>query len=193
MSNQFFLTLLSNNSVDIYSNNVLSSFSNYLESPLNLYGSWEVGISEIFYNAFAPTIQIGDPDFARRVQEMSEQIEKLKEMLDNEYIDTSLLDSSILRATTAVDMEYSEMIYIHTDIIRPRIVGDQLVRCLKILPAKGKQQEYIRFGVIEYYPVELFYIRNISIMLLDSEAKKIDFNRSSLPTLLTLHFRKINI
>lgn len=183
MSNQFFLTLLSNNSLNIYSNNVLSGFTNYLESPLNLYGSWEVGVSELFYNTFTSSTQIGDPDF----------VNKLKDMLENEYTDTSLFQNNMLSGTSLGDDEYSDMMYIHTDIIRPRVVGDQLVRCLKILPVKGKKQEYIRFGVIEYYPVEIFYIRNISILLLDSEAKKINFNRNSLPTMLTLHFRKINI
>ena len=178
MSNQFNVTLLSNESINKYPKNVLSSFSNYIECPLNLYGSWEVGISEIFYNDFTPSY---------------DAFEKPKEMLEEGFIDTGVLENIDLKKQTVYNQKFFDMIYIHVDIISPRIVGDQMVRCLKVMPACGKQQEYIKFGRIEYYPVELFHIRSISVIILDAESNRIDFNRSLLPTMITLHFRKIRI
>lgn len=171
MANQFNITLLSNDSVNKYPRNVLSSFTNYIETPLNLYGSWEVGISEIFYNDFNVTYS------------------EAKEMLEEGFIDTGILEE-VSNKTKNTDQNFFDMLYIHTDIIYPRVVGDQMVRCLKVMPASGKQQEYKTFGRIEYYPVELFHIRSISVNILDGESNRINFNESLLPTMITLHFRK---
>ena len=180
MSNQFNVTLLSNDSIKKYPNNVLSNFTNYIDCPLNLYGSWEVGISEIFYNAFTPSYSYI-------------KSEKTEEMIEEGYIDTATLSEVQLENDVMQDQKFFDMLYIHVDIICPRIVGDQMVRCLKVMPAIGRQQEYIKFGRIEYYPVELFHIRSISVLILDAESNLIDFNKSLLPTMLTLHFRKIHI
>lgn len=177
MSNQFNITLLSNESINKYPNNVLSSFTNYIDCPLNLYGSWEVGISEIFYNQFTASYHYYNGS------------KNLEDMLEGDYVHTvELLDKEDL-----TDLKFFDLLYIHADIICPRVVGDQMVRCLKVMPASGKQQEYIKFGRIEYYPIELFHIRSISVSILDSESNKINFYKSILPTMLTLHFRKINI
>lgn len=178
MSNQFNLTLLSNDSINKYPNNVLSSFTNYIECPLNLYGNWEVGLSEIVLNEFTPSYFYYDG------------IKKLEEMIQDRYVLT--VDNLLLDREDIKDHKYFDMLYIHTDIICPRIVGDQMVRCLKVTPANGKQQEYIKFGRIEYYPVELFHIRSISISILDSESNRINFHNSLLPTMVTLNFRKIS-
>lgn len=175
MSSQFNITLLSNDSINKYPKNVLSCFTNYFESPLNLYGSWEVGLSEIFYNSFDVTYS------------------DASEMLNEGYIDTGKLENITQKSKRNVEPIFFDLLYIHIDIINPRVVGDQMVRCLKVMPACGKQQEYIKFGRIEYYPVELFHIRNISVQILDGESNRIDFNESLLPTMITLHFRKIHI
>lgn len=189
MSNQFNVTLLSNDSINKYPKNVLSSFTNYIDSPLNLYGSWEVGISEIFYNDFTTTLdsfligELTDADLSN----------KFHTMLSEQFVEVNEVDFTTFRNTVELKNQYADLMYIHADIISPRIVGDQMVRCLKVMPASGKQQEYIRFGRIEYYPVELFHIRSISIAILDSESNRINFNQSLLPTMITLHFKKINI
>lgn len=178
MSNQFNITLLSNNSINKYQKNVLSSFTNYIDSPLNLYGSWEVGISEIFYNGFTPSYYYYDNN------------DKSEDMINDRYV---LVEDVLLDKEDIKQHKYFDMFYIHVDIICPRIVGDQMVRCLKVMPASGKEQEYIKFGRIEYYPVELFHIRSISVNILNSESNRISFHQSLLPTMITLHFRKIGI
>lgn len=184
MSNHFNVTLMSNVSINKYPKNVLSSFTNYIDCPLNLYGSWEVGISEIFYNDFTPVYK---NVFNSNI------IHDFQSMIDNEYVDTSKLDHNLIEDESLEKQQFTDFMYIHADIISPRIVGDQTVRCLKVMPAKAKLQEYVKFGRIEYYPVELFHIKSISITILDVESNRINFNHSSLPTMLTLHFKKINI
>lgn len=145
---EFHVTLLSNDSINKYPQNVLSFFTNYIETPLQLVGEWQVGISEIYLNKF------------------NGKESKIPEL---------------------------EMLYVYSHIIKPRIVGDQVVRCLKVLPADPNRSQYIKFGRIEYYPIDTFYIRNISIIILDAQSKRIDFNESTIPTLVTLHFRKTSI
>ncbi len=45
----FYLTLPSNNSLQYYPNNTLTHFVTQLAHPINLHGSWEVGLAEIQY------------------------------------------------------------------------------------------------------------------------------------------------
>lgn len=50
--NDFYVCLLSSNSMNYYPENTLSSFTNHLSSPLNLEGVWKVGITEIAFNSY---------------------------------------------------------------------------------------------------------------------------------------------
>ena len=45
----FTIELLSNASAQLFSDNTLSSFTNFLPNQLNLDGQWEVAIAEISY------------------------------------------------------------------------------------------------------------------------------------------------
>lgn len=47
----FLVELVSNGSMDVYSDNTLSSFSNFLPEQINLVGEWEVALLEITYPA----------------------------------------------------------------------------------------------------------------------------------------------
>lgn len=147
-SDEFYITLLSNDSIDKYPENVLSSFVNYMESPLLLQGEWLVGLSEIYLNQY-----------------------KTKD-------------------AESIGENQTELLFIYLDIMRPRIVGDQLVRCLKVLPLKPQNDVHIQFGRIEYHPLDTWYIRSIKTAILDNESVRIKFEESSIPTLITLHFKK---
>ena len=46
----FYLTLMSNSSINIFPNNKLSEFTNILNPPIALLGQWKVGITEIYFN-----------------------------------------------------------------------------------------------------------------------------------------------
>ena len=166
MSKEFHITLLSNDSIDKYPNNVLSVFTNYLDTPIVFTSDWEVGITELFYNKFIPKN-------------------------DHEVIcDGNGEQKTCVHWKPDRIMDF---FFIHTDIISTRRVGNQMVRCLKVLPADASRAEYVKFGRIEYYPIESSYIRSISIAILDVESQRINFADSSLPTFITLHFRQKSI
>lgn len=163
--NEFTITLLSSNSLEKFVENVQSSFTNYLQSSLIFSpGDWCVGVTEIFHNAFIPS-------FAKT--EINNQ---------EEHIDAIHTSQPIPH----------DLMYINCDIIEDRIIGDQRVKCLKVLPTLSATEQIIRFGRIEYYPVGVCHIRSISIIISDQEGKLINFKKSIVPTMITLHFRKIN-
>jgi hypothetical protein len=51
-TDQFYVSLLSSNSLNIFHHNVLSAFTNLLKTPLRLDDSWCVGVSEIAFNDY---------------------------------------------------------------------------------------------------------------------------------------------
>jgi hypothetical protein len=83
-----------------------------------------------------------------------------------------------------------KLMYLYLDIIKPRFLGDQYVRCIRVIPST-LLDEIIRFNHIEYYPVELKYIESISILTNDEQGEKINFKDSFIPFYCTLHFKKI--
>ena len=52
----FFLTLPSNSSTDIYPNNTLTHYFTKLAAPIQLEGTWECGLSEIFFPYSWPNV-----------------------------------------------------------------------------------------------------------------------------------------
>lgn len=178
MFSDFHLTLLSSNSIDKYPDNVLSVFTNYLENPISLAGKWEVGITEMFYNKFIHSLMFGHGCLNR---------DSLKNQIKKNYVESN--PDIDLQCIELVSKQTWDMCFIHTDIMKVRPVGDQMVRCMKVFPADANKDSYLRFGRVEYYPVETTYIRSISIMIMDMESNPIEFHESSSPTLITLHFR----
>lgn len=173
--NDFFVTLLSNNSTDRFGDNVQSAFTNYIDPPIILCpGEWTVGITEIFHNAFTiKSTLTGRPQLKHYIK---------KSEKDEDDGDESLV--------LIMDTPAYEFIYVHSDIIAERNVGDQRVRCLKVTPTHSNPEQMIRFGLPEYYPVNVSHIRSISVEITNQEGERIEFNKSTLPTMITLHFLK---
>lgn len=139
----FYITLISNNSLDYYSENTLSCFTNQFNKIYNLNSDWFVGIAEIFYNKFNT----------------------------NEF--------------------KKSLIYVYTDIIKPVQVGFSQVRCLRIFTNPNQNSvQNILFENIYYMPVERNQFENISITLADDIGQKINFENSTKPTMVVLHFIK---
>lgn len=140
IASDFYVTLLSDNSLLVFENNTLSAFTNLVNLPtLTSKEDWEVGVSELFLN-----------------------------------------DGAI---------ELSTILFIYTDIIKPRCVGNKNIRCMKIIPFKGKSLCF-DFHNVEYYPLELSEINDISVLILNSDGIQYNFNPSTTPNFITLHFRK---
>ena len=56
----FTIELLSNASAQLFPDNTLSSFTNFLPEQLNLEGQWEVAISEIIYPSMYQNVTEGN-------------------------------------------------------------------------------------------------------------------------------------
>lgn len=80
--------------------------------------------------------------------------------------------------------------YVYTDIIRPRHVGNQYHKILSILPIEEIKNEYTAIKNVQYYPVDRKRIDDISIKLTDENSQQIPLEGGYNPTCLTLHFKK---
>jgi hypothetical protein len=276
---EFYVTLQSNSSRNVYPKNVQSAFTNCLKKPLKLNDEWVVGVTEIFFNSktemkkirkrsarleppepaiahmskeslphlkkdndinnsnsdttsvIKPTLQfnIGKSNeqfgtasavkpikiFQERIKESIEeaQTKRLRQTINEMSQDPndsklsfpspfsiieSLLDLLRDKYTEPVDQSFektphvNKLMYLYLDIIKPRFLGDQYVRCIRVIPSTSLE-EIIHFNHIEYYPVELKYIESISVLISDDQGEKINFKDSFIPFYCTLHFKKKSI
>lgn len=186
----FYITLLSNDSKDKFTN-TLSHFTNYLEPPLHLQAQqWKVGISEIFYNSYVPS-------YFEEQHHAYPETSKSNELGSNFYADclnVTTVDGTIREKCYRVGgPPLMDFFFIYCDIIHLRSAGSQCAKILKVLPAPSHPEQVLRFGHIEYVPIHDDFIRSISIKITDQQGKHIQFVESALPSMITLHFKKIGI
>lgn len=167
---EHFVTVLSNNSTLIYPDNVLSAFTNILNRPLILPGKWIVGLTEVCLN---------------RNSSNSLQTKKKSSNLSDEVIKGDLVDGG------DKDDNQCTQIYLYTDVIKPRHIGNRYSRCLRVFLKKNLEQATIGFDQIEYFPVQTNMIGEISVLMADLTGERINFNRSYIPTMCTFHFKKV--
>lgn len=259
--NNFFITLISNNSYKIYPENTQSNFTNYLQIPLSLTDDYEVGITEIFFNKI---IQSPKNVKKRNVEYMKwedgmkmitqikkdfklintihvenheeEKVDSNKDNVNEKKTKTStIIDKNVNPEQTMLSKPDNEehikstgkpiviqkwepmqqtpntfnfyqhtgndliannnsnnnktIFYIYTNIIKERAVGNQLVKALKIFISKNDAGAAI-FHNIEYHPISISFIREISIKITDDVGEQLNFESSKVPLLCTLHFRK---
>lgn len=80
-------------------------------------------------------------------------------------------------------------LFVYSDIIRPRLIGGEIVRCLRVIPISENTQ-HIRFTHIEYLPIERTSIENISILITNLHGTAVTFQEKDIPTFMMLHFKK---
>lgn len=84
-----------------------------------------------------------------------------------------------------------KLMFMYTDIIKPRQMGNILSRYLRVIPIrKNNEIQTLQFNPVHYCAVEEFYIENISILLSDAKGDQINFNASTTPTMVVLHFKR---
>lgn len=123
------------------------------------------------------------------------EVYNLFEYIDSIFHPISNLTEKLLEQTN-LQMDYQkyyaefmDYAFIYTDIIQSRHVGDQLSRCLKVIPIKNCENFY-RFERIEYFPLQTNILKDISILVTNGTGEKINFENSNIPTFCTLHFKK---
>lgn len=114
---------------------------------------------------------------------------------DDETVQLSLWQSSLfipplLYTISNSLLSIKELMFVYTDIIKPRIIGDMHTRCLRVIPVTLGEQK-IRFNHIEYCPIERANIESISIMITNAQGNQVDFKSNIHPTYIMLHFKKI--
>lgn len=114
----------------------------------------------------------------------------ITEIFVNKIIPSYTLNGIQLSEISSPYWSVHDFIYVHCDIIAARIVGDQKVKCLKVLPCLTMREQSIRFGQVEYIPVEANHVRNISIKMSSEDGEDTMFYPSFLPTMISLHFKK---
>lgn len=196
----FYMTILSNDSMEKYANNTQSCFTNYLQSALHLNAQeWVVGLCEIFINPFSTENFINSENEKTSIQSNSyfEYIIEEEVASDENYKNSTCIinDSGEEKPLRTCKQSYesrkTELLFIYCDIIQQRMVGSQYSKVLKIIPTMSYPEQVFRFGVIEYVGVCDNYIPSISIKITNQQGVQIKFGESVLPTLITLHFKHI--
>lgn len=85
----------------------------------------------------------------------------------------------------------STFIYVYCDIMKPRLVGGERARCLRVMPASSQMNK--EFKNIEYYPLEKTFFDSISIMITDQYGTQINFVPNVIPVYVMLHFKRKNV
>jgi len=248
--NEYFVTLLSNGSQHVHTQNDVASFVNILNNPLKLSDQWVVGLTEIYLNdlakskrqkrsldlVFPPEKVDGienkklklslniseskdDDDDGNGDNEKSRSRQNEEELEDDNnnnkarlisigYIErliaipledfrSEMIKScaNLHRDTTKIvkfieDSKICEIVMIYTDIIKPRHTGDQFTKVLRVVPISNNPG-CIKFKNIEYHPLQTNFLTDIAILITNVAGKNIDFKQTGIPTICTLHFKKV--
>lgn len=159
----FYLTLPSNvKEGELDMENKVSNYKTYLESPLNLYGTWEVAVVKLIYsNSF----------YALR-----HKIENGVYVEDQDSIEP---------------YSKPKALFIYTDFIEDQIVGNTASPLLEVVGTSTQaKDETITLNIVNphYVKINRSNITNIRIMTRDNTGEFVQFLPNSL-YILKLHFR----
>ncbi len=131
---------------------------------------------------------------------------KIKIMIPKNTIDFRILFPETLQAILGVGRGYysqtsqglrpadmnicAHSMYIYSNIVSPRIVGDSQVPLLRVLAVHGTHNEYVMesFYHLQYIPVALRNFRTIEIDLRNNLGQPMPFHSGE--AVLSLHFRR---
>lgn len=195
---QFCVTVLSNSSEKTYPNNLLNCFTNILHMPLNFCAneSWQVALTEIYINDCdtyrtekykkLPSSFINDSLYvaANTITEAQKINYDFTDIYTNEN------NEVFVRLKSNQKQMYDLPIFVYTNIITPRLIGDQISKVCKIIYSNGKKC-LIKMSSLEFYPIETCRINEISIALKDEEGKFVEFQASPVPTMVTFLFKRL--
>jgi len=117
--------LFSNDSMNVFPDNVKCAFTNIVNIPEDMNDDWEVGITDIYWSKYIKYT----PNQDKNVVEETEFV--------------SLVNTETLRyknVSVQTNIPENGMIFIYTDIIQPRSVGSKRPRCLRVLHYNGKEK-----------------------------------------------------
>ena len=107
---------------------------------------------------------------------------------------TSLASSTlsmVVRGYSIVDLRHGfESLYVYSNIVEPRIVGDKIAPLLRIVPITGSHGEMVmsRFDHVQYIPVLSREFGCVETEIRDDTGRPVPFERWKVT--VTLHFRR---
>lgn len=179
---EHFITLLSNGCSNIYTNNTQSAFTTYFNRSLKLSGKWTVGIVEAALNKNCSRPRPIEPDESMFY---NPYYDKYKRLGTHQSITDACLSNS-----NGDDL--NSYVFIYLDIMEPRFVGNQSSKCARCFLKKNSEVVSMEFKNVQYYPLCVSSISDISVLIADSSGGKVDFLPSYLPNVVTLHLKKID-
>ena len=83
-----------------------------------------------------------------------------------------------------------DTIYVYTDVVESRIVGDSLVSLLRTLSISGRHGDTVsdRFTNIHYVPLMYSHFHSIEVDIRDDTGRRVPFEYGRVT--VTLHFRR---
>lgn len=90
-----------------------------------------------------------------------------------------------------VDLEAAtRFLYVYTDVVEPKVVGDSQVPLMRIIPVEGKERDHItaRFISPQYLPLGRKQFETIEVNIKQDNGEKVPFQSGRV--LVTLHFRR---
>ena len=98
--------------------------------------------------------------------------------------------TNLLRVGSADLKSITPTLYVYTDIIEPRVVGDVMAPLLRLVPAKGKYGTHTAktFQHVEHIPLRTKDFTTIHIDIRDDTGEPIPFEYGKV--VVTLHFRQ---
>lgn len=163
-----------------YPKNTLSSFTNNLPIGLGLNNDWVVGISDLYLPRFHTP--------SENILEHQDEDRKIQLTSGGKKYVYHVKDKVSMQRNT--NEEKFKTIFIYCDIIKPRIIGDSFVKCIKMIHV-SQDAQYITFPRVEYHPLATFSFCDITLLFQDDTSNQIRFYESYKPTSCTLHFKKI--
>ena len=81
-------------------------------------------------------------------------------------------------------------LYVYTNVVEPRVVGDSVVPLLRIVPLEGKHGDMVSksFDNVQYVPVLHKEFGTVEVDIRDDAGRSVPFERGKVT--ITLHFRR---
>jgi len=111
--------------MNVFPDNVKCAFTNIVNIPEDMNDDWEVGITDIYLNNYIKYT----PNQDKNVVEETEFVRLV-------YAETFRYKN----VSVQTNIPENELIFIYTDIIKPRSVVSKRPRCLRVLHYNGKKK-----------------------------------------------------
>ena len=202
MAIDFYMTLPSNASMEMHPDNTLTHYVTHLPQRIDLTGEWECGLAEVQYPH--TWYNVTDNDVWFFLNTIDASMLGFREPVASEPVavtsspvlpaDSCHPDSSYpfhIEANDVVNLTQGfDTLYLYTDIVESRIVGDTLAPLLRALPISGRHGDRVsaRFTNVHNVPLLRSNFTSIEVDIRNDMGRRVPFEYGRVT--VTLHFRR---